>query len=388
MKILIVNAFYYPNMIGGTEQSIKLLSEGLVKRGHEVFILTGDSSKISEEKGVKITRLGFQSENESKLKKINRKIIQFNGYIISDIINKVLDSIKPDVVHTNNLFNLSTIIWKCAKKRNIKVTHTIRDYWGLCLKSTLLDSKGEICVKSKGLCKIHKHNYKLSTKYVDIVTSPSKFTLDMYKDNYMFEKSEKKVIPNAIDFDIDKREKLLRNRLDNNSNIITFLFIGSLDTHKGIKFLIESFKDTKLDNIRLSICGDGPLKKYVEENIKIDNRINYLGKVLNADKEKVLISSDVMVVPSIWYEPFGRVVIEGYKYGMPVIASQIGGISELLEENISLGVKPNCNEELTNAMKLLSNKEMVKKYISTNHEIISKYDIEKQIDMFEEIYSL
>ena len=388
MKILIVNAFYYPNMIGGTEQSIKLLSEGLVKRGHEVFVLTGDSSEISEENGVKIIRLGLQAENESKLKKVNRKIIQFNGYMMSDIINKVLDSIKPDVIHTNNLFNLSTIIWKCAKKRNIKTIHTIRDYWGLCVKSTLLDSKGNICLKSKGICNIHKYNYRLNTKYVDTVTSPSKFTLDMYQNNYMFERSEKKVIPNAIDFDINKREKLLQKRLDNNSNIITFLFMGSLDIHKGLKFLIESFKDVKLDNIRLNICGDGSLKKYVEENTNHDKRINYLGKVSNADKERILINSDVMIVPSIWYEPFGRVVIEGYKYCMPVIASQIGGISELLEEDISLSVKPDCNAELINAIKLLSNREVVKKYISTDHSIISKYDIEKQIDMFEKTYNL
>lgn len=386
MKILIVNAFYYPNMQGGTEQSVKLLAEGLVKKGHEVVVLTGDNSEIIEENGVKIIRLNLKTQNDSILRKMSRKILELNNITISNKLSKLFDEIKPDVIHTNNLFYISTLIWKIANEKNIKIVHTLRDYWGLCPKTSLLDKKGNICVKNKCICDIHKYNYKLHTKYVDVVTSPSKFTLELYKKNFMFENSKEIVIPNAIDFDINKRGKLLQERFERNDNIITFLFMGALDIHKGVQFLIESFKQVELDNIRLNICGDGPLKGYVKESANIDKRINYLGKVLKNRKEEVLISSDVMVVPSIWYEPFGRVVIEGYKYGMPVIATDIGGISELLEKDISLKIKPNSNIDLINAIKILSTRDTLKKYISRDSDILKKYNIDNQIIMFEKIY--
>lgn len=387
MKILIVNAFYYPNMQGGTEQSVKLLAEGLIKRGHEVVVLTGDASEINEENGVKIVRLGLKTSNDSLLRKVSRKILEFNNIAISNKLSNIINEINPDVVHTNNLFYISTIIWKIAKEKNIKVIHTLRDYWGLCPRTTLLNGSGSICEKGKSFCNIHKYNYNLRTKYVDIVTSPSKFTLDLYKKNNMFRNAKDIVVPNAIDFDIDERNKLLDDRLGRSRDIIKFLFIGTLDIHKGIKFLIEAFKQVKLDNIRLIICGDGPLKSYVEENTKVDKRIKYLGKVLKKEKEEILISSDVMVIPSIWYEPFGRVVIEGYKYAMPVIASEIGGIGELLEKNISLKVKANNKMDLISAINTLSTREKLKEYISKDSAVFNKYNIDNQIKTFEEIYN-
>ncbi|NMF04831.1 glycosyltransferase family 4 protein [Clostridium beijerinckii] len=386
MNILIVNAFYYPNMQGGTEQSVKLLAEGLKKKGHEVVVLTGDNSEINEENGVKIIRFNLKTSKDSLLKKVSRKILEFNNIVISNKLNSIIDEIKPDIIHTNNLFYISTIIWKIAKEKDIKVVHTLRDYWGVCPKTTLLNSSGNICVKGKAICNIHRYNYKLNTKYVDIVTSPSKFTLDLHKKNNMFENARKIVIPNAIDFDISNREKLLHERLERNDNNITFLFIGTLDTHKGVEFLIESFKQVKLDNIRLNICGDGPLKKYVKESTKIDKRINYLGKVLKDKKEEVLVSSDVMVVPSIWYEPFGRVVIEGYKYALPVIACKIGGIEELLNEEISIGINVNDENDLGNAILKLSDRVTVKKYMNNTGKYLAQYDINKQIDSFINIY--
>lgn len=386
MKILIVNTFYYPNMIGGTEQSVKLLAEGLVKRGHEVVVLTGDNSEINKENGVKIIRLGLKTQNDSKLRKISRKVLEFNNFIISNKISKIIDEIKPDVIHTNNLFYISTVIWKIASEKNIKVVHTLRDYWGLCPKTSLLDKEGNICIKSKKICNIHKYNYKINTKYVDIVTSPSKFTLELHKKNYIFQNSREIVIPNAIDFNINKREKILQERLERNNETITFLFMGALDIHKGVQFLIESFKQVKLDNIRLNICGNGPLKAYVEESANTDKRINYLGKVLKAEKEDVLVSSDVMIVPSIWYEPFGRVVIEAYKYAIPVIACKIGGINELLNDEISIGIKINDKNDLINSILKFSDRNIVKKYMGNTGKYLGEYDINKQINSFINIY--
>ena len=129
------------------------------------------------------------------------------------------------------------------------------------------------------------------------------------------------------------------------------------------------------------------MKEFVEKSVIRDKRIEYLGRVHNKEKDNVFKESDVMIVPSIWYEPFGRVVIEAYKYGLPVIGSSIGGIDELLDREVSIAVKPNNEMELKNAILKFCDKKLVEKYSYNTTKIIKKYDINTQINNFEKIYN-
>lgn len=389
MRILLVNTYYYPNMVGGTEHSIKLLAEELAKRGHEVSVITADSNEKEIEviNLVRVIRLGLcKNGNESILKKVIRKTYELNNLKIKNKIINILDEIRPDIVHTNNLLYLSPIIWKVASDKNIKVVHTIRDYWGLCPKSTLLDKNMNICTKKKLPCMIHSKNYKNFTKYVDLVTAPSEFTIELYRKNGYFNNSKRCMIPNAIDIDFEQFNNIICERETRNSEIIEFLFIGSLDYHKGIKFLIESFKDISNENYRLNICGKGALEEYVKEQAEIDKRISYIGAVFNEKKDNALRKNDVIIIPSIWYEPFGRVVIEGYKYGLPVIACNIGGLEELLKEEVSIGVEANDKIQLKDAILKLGNRKKIKKCYRSIYKYLGEYELSKQIEKFTQEY--
>lgn len=387
MKILIVNTYYYPNMIGGTEQSIKLLAEGLKEKGHDVYVLTGDKQyeKYEEINDIKIIRLDL-SNKKNIIQRSSRKILEFNNISIRHKLSKILEEINPDIIHTNNLFYISPIIWKIAKERNIKVVHTLRDYWGICPKCTLLNRKNKICNEGNILCKIHKLNYKSKSKYVNVVTSPSKFTLDLYNKNNLYNNIPNKLIYNAIDIDLEDHRDLVNKKLNSIPEKIKFVFMGSLETHKGIEFLIETFKKIENNNIELIICGDGSLKSYVEESCILDKRIVYKGKVNNVQKIEILKSCNVMVVPSIWYEPFGRVVIEGYKYAMPVIACKMGGIKELLDKEVSIGIDVNSKSQLEEAINYLSIKENIDKFMVNTEKFIKSYDLKKQINSFNKLY--
>lgn len=388
MRILIVNTYYYPNMVGGTEQSVKLLAEELANNGHDVYVLTGDRDKVEEEKinGVNVIRLDLTVKSNSIIKKVLRKCLEYNNVKIKDKVSEIIEKINPDVIHTNNLFYLSPIIWKIARDKDVKVVHTLRDYWGLCPKCTLLDRKLNICKKKRLLCKIHTLNYKRFSKYVDIVTAPSNFTLDLYTKNGLFTLSKKQMISNAIDIDFNEYYKTIEERKKNNSEIINYLFIGTLDEHKGIKFLIETFMNIDNDNIRLTLCGQGSLEQYVNDSCKFDKRISYLGPVFGKEKEEVIRQSDVIIVPSIWYEPFGRVVIEGYKSGLVVIACKIGGIRELLKDDISIGIDINDKQQLQSAILKLNNRDVIKEYIKSGNKYLNIYDLESQINNFIQIY--
>ena len=113
-----------------------------------------------------------------------------------------------------------------------------------------------------------------------------------------------------------------------------------------------------------------------------------MGKVEKKEKENILLESDVMIVPSIWYEPFGRVVIEGYKYGLPVIGTNIGGISELVNTSVGIKITPGYHKELNDAIKKVNNRKKVKEYLQNFEKEISAYDLNEQILKFEQIYKL
>jgi glycosyltransferase involved in cell wall biosynthesis len=135
-----------------------------------------------------------------------------------------------------------------------------------------------------------------------------------------------------------------RARLGLTAEDYAILFVGRIDRVKGIEVLIEAANRlaTKRGNIRLLLVGqpiwteseeDGV--RYVEDLRKLatDVRVEFLGPHL--DPLPFYRAADVVVVPSIWREPFGRVVIEAMACGRPVAASRTGGIAEILTGELS-----------------------------------------------------
>ena len=389
VRILIVTTYYYPNMLGGTEHSVKLLAEELAKKGHDVYVVSSDYKGIKYENlnGVNVVRFNLKYRSEFIGWKLVRKAFEFRNYLIYNELEKIVQEIKPDVIHTNSLFYLSPVIWKIGREKDIKVVHTLRDYWGICPKCTLLDKSENICNKKKMVCRLHQKNYENFAKYIDVVTAPSQFTLDQYNEHGVFRDIPNIFVPNAIDIDYDKHHDIVTKRLEKKDNIINFLFIGSLEGFKGINFLIETFKEIQSDDIRLTICGVGKLQNQVIESIKSDSRIQYLGRVDKEEKENVFVNSDVMIVPSIWYEPFGRVIIEAYKFGLPVIACESGGITELLNDKYSIGIPSGDKIKLIEAILKLSNRDVIHSYLPELEATLDKYNINDQIMQFEKIYT-
>lgn len=394
---MLINTYYYPNCIGGAEESTKILAEGLKKRGNEVYVLTADGTKdepiVDIIEGVKVirtkpTNLSMTLKSIGRTDKIIHKVLEERNYLYEYKYKNILKQVNPDIIHTNNLYGFSTLIWKINSRFKIKTIHTARDYWGLCPKATLINRSGEICIKGNILCKIHEKNIKYFSKYVNYFTSPSNFTLNMYKKAGFFKNSICETIENSIQINISEHLLLKERKVARKGNIVKFLFMGGLTKHKGIKFLIDAFKKIDLENIELIICGDGKLKEYVMGSISDDKRIRYLGNVYADKKESILIESDVMIVPSLWNEPFGRVVIEAYKYCMPVIGIDIGGLSEVLQNGVSKKIKIYDEEKLIESIVYMENDYNRKNMIVNTTKYLKKYELERQLNAFEKIYKL
>ncbi len=393
MKILIVNTFYYPNMVGGCEHSVKLLAEGLKKSGNQIIVFTIDNlyekglkkEKINEinvircsggyfDTNVRITKKG------SSLKKIINKIVELkNSYVLKQY-QKVLKLYKPDIVHTNNLYGLSPVIWKTTKKEKIKLVHTIRDYW-------ILDPSTEYKKRKNFAIKLYQLYLKNLSQNVDFVSAPSKFTLNAILNNNYFKNSKAKVVPNCIEFDKNNLQNILKEKSKIKNQKIKFIYVGMLEEKKGIMNLLKAFEKINNQNISLDICGDGKLKDLIKKYCQSDARIKYNGKLSKNELEKVWKKCDACIVPSIWDEPFGRVVIEANLYGLPVIGANKGGIVEIIDNTKSgkLFQYDDIND-LTNKINYFSNRDNIKKYYENIYKNIGMYSVENQIKEFEKIY--
>ena len=105
-------------------------------------------------------------------------------------------------------------------------------------------TNGEKCVHPGLGCQLHRNLNRIHSKYVDCVTAPSALTLNVLLDDGFFKNSEKKVIANATDFDIDAVKKILSVRVAevDKRQGVSFVYLGTLSEQKGIRWMIDSFK--------------------------------------------------------------------------------------------------------------------------------------------------
>lgn len=398
MKILIVNTFYFPDIIGGTEISVKKLAEYLSQNGNEVVILcTGKKNCCEWQDNIKIIRRHFKNimpfieyKTSTFFKKTIYKVFDYYNFLNKKELYFILKEEKPDIVHTNNLFGITPIIWEVSLKFGIPIVHTVRDYFQLCPKATLKKHSGDTCTKCKNICRFYRFFYRKFSFKADVVTAPSKFTLNKYLENGYFKNSRKYAVYNAIDFKMKEVEKLyeLRKNTIESKQEIHYVYIGGIEEHKGIQWLLDSFMSVRKENIRLDIAGKGLLEKIVYKSMEKDKRIKFFGFLNEQELRELLMNCDVLIIPSIWEEPFGRVVLDAYIKCMPVIGSKIGGITELIKNNkTGILVETNNQNELSKEISLLEeNREL---NISMYQEIlkfIGNFSIENQVKEFEDIY--
>jgi glycosyltransferase involved in cell wall biosynthesis len=358
MKILLVHNFYQHR--GGEEVSVELLSKILTDNGHKIIPFYYDSNDIR------------------KFNFVDKFLIPFRLLYSKTTKNKVEQLIfkeKPDIAHIHNLFPLITPwILYTLKKYNIPVVMTLHNYRLLCLNGLFLKNDGEICESCKNgnfvcgiLNKCYHNSYFQSTgvamplwfhrkmwtfvKNIDVFIAPSKFLRQKYIAS-AFPQENIITIPHFIDLENYKTDI----QFDNYA-----IFIGRLSQEKGVLTIVKAFKD--IAGIKLKILGEGPFKKELQNfvtNNKIDN-IEFLGFVNGKEKVDLLKKAMFLIFPSECYENMPYTILESFACGVPVVASKIGGVVELVEEGITgfLFEAKNVSDLKGKIIKLVSDKELL-----------------------------
>ena len=392
MKILKVIHGFPPDYMAGSEIYSYHLVKELINQNIETFVFTRVENEFHEQH--KIYDEVFENIPIQRVNKPKRDYLfkdKFFDNKLDVIFKKHVQKVKPDVVHFGHLSHLSTNLIKVVSELKIPIVYTIHDFWLFCVKGQLINKQGEICtgpsVEKCTACSPYVVNdievaqatdhMKNIINMIDVFVSPSHTLRDFFiKQGIKQEKikylkygfNTEKIKYNKKTFKVDSK--------------INFGFMGRVIPTKGIKVLVDTFNE--LPNENLSIYGGiGAQKRFLEtQNIVFKG--GYDNNTINA----VLNEIDVLIVPSTWYENAPLVIQEAFLAGIPVVTSDLGGMSELVidQENgftFKVGSKIHLKEIIS---KIASNPTILNNLKNSRNSVVSiAQDAKEIIKIYQEV---
>ena len=291
----------------------------------------------------------------------------FSYMIRAHKVKKILNSIKPDIVHAHYATGYGLTGALCGIRPFIIST------WG-----------SDICLAPKKN-KLFKYILKYNLGKADYITATSH---NLTRETSLYTDKKIMTIPFGVDtIKFSKKGKGISNK-------ITIGIVKSLEEVYGIRFLIEAFAKiaSKYSNIELLIVGDGPLKNELKglcKSLKVDDRVTFTGGVSNNKVPDILNSMDVFVMPSL-SESFGVAILEAEASGVPVIATDVGGIPEVVRDSeTGFLVKPGDSDAIAQKLSLLiEDSRLREKMGSIGRKFVEQnYDWKDSVDIMYKLYS-
>lgn len=352
MRLLFVNSYYAPDVGGGAEIMLRNQVDGLRRRGHEVAVactVAAPGVALSIEDGVSVYRVGVENyfwplakAPRSGLRKAMWHLKDRYNYAMARRLGDVLDRVKPDVVVCHNLSGWSISAWSAIQARGVPIIQVLHDAYLRCPKSTAFRN-GAACSSQCGSCRLFRYDHADASAKVDAVVGVSGFILKSFVESGYFESSRKVVIENAQDLDSPFVKA-------SPTGCFRFGFLGSLVEAKGVGWLLDQFRSID-GSVSLVIGGRGDLVLERRLRSVADERVRFLGYV---DPKTFFAHIDALVVPSLWPDTFPGVAYEACGSHVPVIASRIGGLPEIVQDGVNGLLCDPCDpESLGRAMRRL-----------------------------------
>lgn len=377
MKILLIND--NGSQTGGAEKYIINLKTFL-KNKHDVRLFSANSINSYSD-------FSF-NKSTNKFRIYSDQIFNFDSF---KEMKKTLKIFNPDVVHIHNIDKaISASILSLFK--NIPIVMTIHDYdlvypgfeylrahdckmpsGKYCNKCTT--RKSYILFKLKNRIRV-----PIIKKNIDLFIASSTYILKIIREGLEI----KNIIHINYGIKLYKYVPLI--------NTNQLLFVGRLEKTKGIYSLIYAYDKIckQYPNIKLVIAGDGK-EKYnliaLVKKLKLKN-IKFTGWLKDEEIGSFYKFSSILIIPSIWEEPFGLVGIEAMSVGRPVIASRVGGIPEWLDDGkTGYLVDPGNSEQIAErVIQLLSDKKLLEQMGKNARKKAEQFSIKKNAEEIEKTY--
>ncbi|MBV8662730.1 MAG: glycosyltransferase, partial [Hyphomicrobiales bacterium] len=189
MKIVLLNALYPPNVVGGAERSVEMIAQGLAARGHDVVAVSATDERTARCDAIGPIRSWylplaniywpFPFATASSARKLVWHAIDSVNPAMVKAFGRILDREAPDVVHTNNLVGFSAAAWCAAARRKIPIVHTIRDFYLLCPRSTMFRG-GAPCAGQCAECKVYAAPRRQLSRLPRVLSAVSRYMIDAH----------------------------------------------------------------------------------------------------------------------------------------------------------------------------------------------------------------
>jgi glycosyltransferase involved in cell wall biosynthesis len=430
MKILMAVHHFPPKYTGGAEWRTYRTASYLIQRGHEVRVVSveqidcdpanGEPFVWMDEtfEGVPIQRLCY---NRTRMP--DPVSGEYNNPWIGAHLAQIMRDWKPDLFHLISGYLITGSSLVAAREAGIPSVVTLTDFWFICPRISFLRSNGSLstlpirpatCARCLGeerrrfryvgkvvpwLADLYWQNRTDRTGYIEMrldfllkelnqagaVISPSQFLKNIY--------TNAGVHPDKVIF--SRQGSLLAGLeqsswVKSESPVLRIGYLGQITPIKGVHVLLEAAKKLNGAQIEVNIYGDtGPFPEYTRKLASLskdDPRIKFRGVYSRSEVSEVFRNLDVLVVPSLWYENSPNVIIEAFAHNTPVLASRLGGMGEMVEdEKTGLLFEPGDPDDLARALLcLLDDPDLLGQLRGRINPIKS---MDEEMDELEAIYS-
>lgn len=328
MRILMAHNFY--QQPGGEDQVFAAESRLLEERGHTVFRLTRDFADLS-----RMTRANVAVRSV------------WNSEVYREV-TKVIAGENIHVAHFHNTFPLlSPAAYYAARAAKVPVVQSLHNYRLLC-PNALFYRDGRVCEDCLGksipwpavMHSCYRGSRAQSAALAGMLTfHRTARTWTRAVDLYiaLTEFSRNKFVEGGLPADkIWVKPNFMVSDPGMGAGEGGYaLFVGRLTRDKGVEVLLEAWRDHGCA-FPLKIAGDGPLlNTLVSGNTNTSSNIEVLGAQSRKQVIDLMKAARVLIVPSLWYEGFPMTIVEAYACGLPVVASDLGSLSSLVEDGVT-----------------------------------------------------
>lgn len=378
-RVLVIHNFYRSENASGENLSVLDEIAGLRDLGWDVEVISADSDVITRG-DIPTASLGVRAVYSRAS------------------VNRVRDAarrFRPSVALVENLFPLhSPWVIRTLHAHGIPVAAGVRSYRMFCAASTLFrDGKAcRDCVGSVANLPAVRHGCYQQSK---IRTVPLAASLALHRPTL---RSIDRLLPvsdfvrdELVDAGFDPSRMVVRPNFVDDPGAPDgtagdgFLFAGRLHEDKGVRPLIDGWKESELwKRHRLRIAGSGPLSSLIDD-LDPCFRVEPLGLVAHDDMMDVVQSAAVTVVPSLWPEPFGRGVIEAAARGRAALVCRSGGVASLVEDGVTGWVGEPDARGIADAFQRADDTSLQRRYgIAARHRFEQRYTRDSSLGILDE----
>lgn len=380
MRVLHLVHQYPPDHLGGTEHYTRTVAQHVADAGHTVGVVTrvsrgGQGVEKIEEDGVTLYRVWQGTPSPQQ-----RYLANFAMGTLVALFEQAIHDFKPDIVHVQHLMGLPAALLMRLNRAQIPYVITLHDYWWVCANAQLLTNyDGSVCDGPKGhlnctrcavaragntawlLAPVLWGSLRLRDTFLTkglqrahALLASTPFVAQWYQ-SHGAPAANLRLLPLGIDLPANFVPTHTPGRP------LQVAYLGGLAWQKGVHVVVDACLGLE-ETVDLWIAGvadDANYDARLRENS--GSHIHFLGLLERDAVWALLARVDVVVVPSLWYETYSYLLHEALAVGVPVVASQLGVMAEVISDGVNgLLVPPGNTEAWRKALqRLAADRELV-----------------------------